>query len=862
MQQTNNRQQIALLVCFLVLIGGTLLNQWIWPPPPKPAQPAAQPQEVAENPPPKPDEPAKKKDQPPPAKPKNNVPRQFVRLGGDDSNIAVTLDSRGSGVRRVMLNKFQEADALGKPEYLEGDKKRPQPLEWLMEEKNKDNPSYLFYHFDPDKESDARPLATLGQINWQIVEPITIDPDKVYPKVVFQAEVAEVRISKTYTLDKDDYHIGLEVKLESLSKTNKPIPFRYQLTSGHGLRLEGEWYTTTFRNALICQQDDKHEAWREFQDLRYIAVRGGGDEVISNASENRHISYAGVALQYFASLVVLDDDQADHAIIKTARPTLENATVKGRIDKVSGSEFTLVLSDRTTRTFILDKDQPANEQIDRFSRGQEVGVVSITDPNDRDIALEVLPASQTNPLFQDDIAVRMNTKTIELKPGEPVVHKYLLYNGPVKVRLLGHLAGDKAVPDELLTRYLDKLRLDTLTDYHFQGQGFPAWIGEHISSPIGLTRVIISVTNLMHGILTVLHKILPGEANYGLCIILLTIMVRGIMFPLSRKMALTSLRMQELAPELKKLQEKHKEDPQARGRAQMDLYRKHNVSPLGSCWMVFLQMPIFLGLYYALQESIHFRLAPFLWIDNLAAPDMLIYWGNAIPFISRPESYGGFLYLGPYFNILPIIAVSFMIVQQKLTMPPPTDEQTAMQQKIMKYMMVFMGLMFYKVAAGLCLYFIASSVWGYTERKLLPKKKKDATGQAIQQKLSLLEKALARFQGDKRQVNGDAMPDEGPAASQPSDGDAVRGPAPAWPGLPSSASQARRSKRKAARNKLKANREPGYVLDTTPSEQPRPASAERMEDDGWLGGLRTRWRNSKRRLREWWDNVLEQARKK
>ena len=64
-----------------------------------------------------------------------------------------------------------------------------------------------------------------------------------------------------------------------------------------------------------------------------------------------------------------------------------------------------------------------------------------------------------------------------------------------------------------------------------------------------------------------------------------------------------------------------------------------------------------------------------------------------------------------------------MIVQQKMMTPPPADEQQAMQQKMMKYMMVFFGLMFYKVAAGLCLYFIASSVWGFCERKLLPKKK-------------------------------------------------------------------------------------------------------------------------------------------
>ena len=92
---------------------------------------------------------------------------------------------------------------------------------------------------------------------------------------------------------------------------------------------------------------------------------------------------------------------------------------------------------------------------------------------------------------------------------------------------------------------------------------------------------------------------------------------------------------------------------------------------MGSCWIMFIQMPIFLGLYYALQESILFRLAPFLWIDNLAAPDMTLRWGAGIPIISDPANMGGFLYLGPYLNILPVIAVGFMIAQQKMMTPPP-----------------------------------------------------------------------------------------------------------------------------------------------------------------------------------------------
>ena len=79
------------------------------------------------------------------------------------------------------------------------------------------------------------------------------------------------------------------------------------------------------------------------------------------------------------------------------------------------------------------------------------------------------------------------------------------------------------------------------------------------------------------------------------------------------------------------------------------------------------------------------------------------------------------LYLGPYFNLLPIFAVAFMVVQQKILSPPPQNEEQEMQQKTMQIMMGVMGIFFYKMAAGLCLYFIASSMWGLAERKLLQK---------------------------------------------------------------------------------------------------------------------------------------------
>jgi YidC/Oxa1 family membrane protein insertase len=107
---------------------------------------------------------------------------------------------------------------------------------------------------------------------------------------------------------------------------------------------------------------------------------------------------------------------------------------------------------------------------------------------------------------------------------------------------------------------------------------------------------------------------------------------------------------------------------------------------------------------------------------------MTLWWSEKIPYISTPDDLGNFYYLGPYLNILPLVAVSLMLWQQHKMMPPPTDEQTAQQQKVMKFTMILMAVMFYKVAAGLALYFIVGTSWGIAERHFFAKqreKKKD-----------------------------------------------------------------------------------------------------------------------------------------
>jgi YidC/Oxa1 family membrane protein insertase len=220
---------------------------------------------------------------------------------------------------------------------------------------------------------------------------------------------------------------------------------------------------------------------------------------------------------------------------------------------------------------------------------------------------------------------------------------------------------------------------------------------------------------------TVLHTCYFLVGNYGLAIVLLTVFVRACMFPLSRKQAISMQKMQELAPELKKISEKYANDVEKQRQAQMELYRKHNYNPFGGCLLMFFQLPVFIGLYRALSVDIGLRDASLIpgipWASNLAGPDMLWYWEPILW-----ESVGGFSgYLGPYLNLLPLATIVLFIVHQRMFTPPATDEQQQMQQKMMMFMMIFMGFLFFKVPSGLCLYFIASSLWGLAERLLIPK---------------------------------------------------------------------------------------------------------------------------------------------
>ncbi|MCZ6618443.1 MAG: YidC/Oxa1 family insertase periplasmic-domain containing protein, partial [Gammaproteobacteria bacterium] len=219
-----------------------------------------------------------------------------------------------------------------------------------------------------------------------------------------------------------------------------------------------------------------------------------------------------------------------------------------------------------------------------------------------------------------------------------------------------------------------------------------------------------------------LHFFYGIVGSYGIAIILLTVVVRACMFPIGRQQAMNARKMQELTPEIKKIKEKFPKDTQKQTAAQQELFRKHKYNPVAGCLPMFLQLPIFIGLYRALSVDIELRQTPLIpgvdWCSNLAAPDMLYRWDSFLP--QMLAGYTG--WLGPYLNLLPLISTGLFLVHQHMFTPPPTDEQQEMQQRVMKFMMIIMVVIFFKVPAGLCLYFITSSLWALAERKMLPNK--------------------------------------------------------------------------------------------------------------------------------------------
>jgi YidC/Oxa1 family membrane protein insertase len=233
-----------------------------------------------------------------------------------------------------------------------------------------------------------------------------------------------------------------------------------------------------------------------------------------------------------------------------------------------------------------------------------------------------------------------------------------------------------------------------------------------------------ALINVLVDLLRFFHLIL---FDWGLAIIMLVFMVRAILHPITKRSQVNMMRMQKLSPEMERLKKKFADDPKELQRAQVELYKSVGFTPVLGCLPMFLQMPIFIALWRALQTTFELRQAPFLeffhihftWIRDLSQPDALVKFANpiALPFGWHLAS----------INVLPMAMAVVTFINQKYFMPRPAamSPEQEQQQKMMTWMTLVFPFMFYTFPSGLNLYYLTTTALGIIESKIVRKHIKD-----------------------------------------------------------------------------------------------------------------------------------------
>jgi YidC/Oxa1 family membrane protein insertase len=182
--------------------------------------------------------------------------------------------------------------------------------------------------------------------------------------------------------------------------------------------------------------------------------------------------------------------------------------------------------------------------------------------------------------------------------------------------------------------------------------------------------------------------------NWGFAIILTTLVIKLLLYPLSEAQYRSFAKMRKMTPRMQALKERYGDDRQKLNQAMMELYQKEKINPLGGCLPILLQIPVFIALYWVLLESVELRQAPFIgWIQNLSDRD-------------------------PYF-ILPILNAVVMYVQQRMT---PMTGMDPMQQRVMQMMPVIFSVMFAFFPAGLVLYWTVNGLLGLLQQWVITRR--------------------------------------------------------------------------------------------------------------------------------------------
>jgi len=310
-----------------------------------------------------------------------------------------------------------------------------------------------------------------------------------------------------------------------------------------------------------------------------------------------------------------------------------------------------------------------------------------------DPAREMVARTVTLPHFQDTgtgtnspapqgIQTSLLYPAQMLAPGAALDRSLTVFAGPKELRTLAAISVERGNHADLVMNF---------------GTGFASFWG------VGtfFAKLLLSGMNALHDL---------TKLGYGWVIVLITILIRLLFWPLTAKSTRSMKKMQALAPEMAALKEKYKDDVQKFTSKQWELYKKHNVSPVSGCLPMLVQMPVFIGFFTMIRSAIELRGASFLWATDLSKPDTLFMIPGLtfIPALSTPE--------GLPFNLLPLLMVSVMLWQSHMT--PTSPGMDPAQQKMMRWIPAIFILLFYNYSSGLALYMTVSTLLGILQTKM------------------------------------------------------------------------------------------------------------------------------------------------
>ena len=280
---------------------------------------------------------------------------------------------------------------------------------------------------------------------------------------------------------------------------------------------------------------------------------------------------------------------------------------------------------------------------------------------------------QTKMQSVEDVYATITLPEMVIESGDEMVRSFTYYVGPKKYTLLRDLGFNQEGVMEFAT-----------------------------SMPVfkSLNVVMVPIKSGILWLLNFTHDYVWPH-NYGVSIILITLLIRLIFWPITHKSSQSMKKMQEIQPLIKELRAKYKDEPQKLQQATMQLYKEHKVNPVSGCLPMVIQIPVFFALFAVLRNAIELRFAHFLWVADLSEPENL--FANVLPIP---------------LNILPLIMVGTQFIQQKM-MPTSADPS---QAKMMRYMPLMFLFILYSMPSGLVIYWTTNTVLMIIQQVMIKRK--------------------------------------------------------------------------------------------------------------------------------------------